>query len=191
MSVLPYPPKGAASGGSRGFVLLLLAACNHAPLPAGGTDLSPAQDLSQTQDLSLVDLAVGCTASPLNFTIQIPHGAILGNFGWAWYDAGDCTETPSMLIRSDDNPSRDPVQVSVRFQPHSMPGTQMVMVTVWTDPMAQPIEATGTATLTSAEALSSTSLPTLAGTIDVNDNGIVFSGSFSVRHCPMLDLYCV
>jgi hypothetical protein len=168
-------------------VLLLLAACNHAPLPSGGSDLAQAS----VQDLAVADLALGCVASPVTISGTVMNATFEGRYGWAWYEAGDCTETPDLLIRSDDTPSRDPIAVEVRFMAHATTGDQMVMVTAWTSANAQPLQATGRANLSSAEPLMSTSLPTLAGTLTVNEMGIILDGSFSVRHCPMLDLYCV
>ena len=160
----------------------LLAACNHSALPQNS---DAAADLSQPAG----DLAVMCTASPVNVSGAIPHGFFDGRFGWAWYEAGDCAERAHLMLRTDDVATRDGVLIDVRFtNPPQLGDNPVEVILSWGEP---PVIGMGTATLTRFESLMSAAEPHLEGTVMVNDNGLTISGSFSVLHCPALDEYCV
>lgn len=161
---------------------LLLVACNHAALPTGD---GGARDLATA---SSGDLATVCISSPVSVSGAIPNGFFDGRFGWAWYESGDCRERAHLVLSNSDDP-RSAVFVDVMFPYDPQLGDNVVLVTLsWGEP---PVIGMGHATLTKYQTLASTAEIHLEGTLAVDDNGLQLQGSFSVRHCPMLDLYCV
>jgi hypothetical protein len=167
----------------RWWFVLLAAGCNHQPLPVGAD--AGARDLATPSG----DLAVMCIASPVTVSGGIPHGFFDAQYGWAWYEAGDCRERPHLMLRGDDQPLRQAVFVDVRFPEQPQLGDNLVMVVLsWGEP---PVIGSGHAILTRVETLASGAEIHLEGQLTVDDNGLQLSGAFSVRHCAALDEYCV
>jgi hypothetical protein len=165
----------------RQFVALLLCACNHATL---STDAA-------TRDLSLPpgDFAMACVASATEVNGAIPNSPFAGRWGWAWYETGDCRERVHLKLSGDAEPETSGTFIDVMFPYSPQLGDNQVIVTLsWGEP---PVIGMGTATLSKVEPLASTEEIRLQGTLMINDNGLQLSGSFAVRHCPMLDIYCV
>ena len=138
-------------------------------------------------------MATTCTdTNDVSITGSSPFGAFNGRFGWAWYTGADCAETLNLRVESGPYATiGQSVYLNLGFQEPLMLGTQKVKVAMADPKGTKVIDATGEVTLTHAEALSSSAIVRVEGTLKVNDAGIMLTGHFAADHCPYLDFFCV